>query len=181
MTSGARPGLVRLFNAWKDSLEFVAVYVRVAHPGERYPHHTSDEQKMHHARDWAEQDRIPWTVAVDALDGGLHRAYGQPSNPAYLIGSSGRVAFRALWAGQDGLLDDKIRELLRRESAADASVNLGEQENLVIPMIHGAVEFDNAIACAGEKARRDFPPGNGQRGLRVGKAVNQSGTCRESG
>jgi len=35
-------------------------------------------------------------------------------------------------------------------------VNLGEQENLVIPMIHGAVEFEHAITRAGKKAKQDF-------------------------
>ncbi len=111
---------------------------------------------MRHAREWAEQDRIPWTVTVDAVDGRVHKAYGALSNPGYLIGRSGRVAFRALWAGQEGLLGDKIRELLRRQSQGDAWVSLGQQENLVIPMIHGAVEFDHAIARAGEKAKEDF-------------------------
>ncbi len=45
MTAGARPGLVRLFAEWKDQLELVSVYVREAHPGERYPHHTSDDKR----------------------------------------------------------------------------------------------------------------------------------------
>jgi hypothetical protein len=55
MTAGARPGLLHLYEDFADRVQFVSVYVREAHPGENYPHHTSEEQKMRHARDWAEQ------------------------------------------------------------------------------------------------------------------------------
>lgn len=156
MTAGARPGLINLYNDFGDRVEFVSVYVREAHPGENYPHHTSDEQKMRHARDWAEQDKMPWTVAVDSLDGQTHNAYGPLPNSAYLIDRTGRVAFRALWAGQEGLLRDCVEELLKREAVGEDPVNLGQQENLIIPLIHGGAEFDYAVARGGEKSKEDF-------------------------
>ena len=156
MTTGARPGLINLFNDFKDRVEVVSVYVREAHPGENYPHHMSVEQKMQQARDWVKLDKMPWTVAVDTLDGATHEAYGPLPNSAYLIDRTGRVAFRALWAGQEGLLRGKIEELLKREAAGEDSVNLGQQENLVIPLIHGGAEFDRTMARAGEKAKEDF-------------------------
>jgi len=156
MTAGARPGLLHLFDEFIDRVEVVTVYVREAHPGERYPHHTSLEQKKRHASEWVELDRIPWTVIVDTLDGAVDRRYGPLPNAAYLIGRSGRVAFRALWAGQEGLLRRKIEELLEREAAGENLVVLGEQENLAIPLVHGTVEFDHAVARGGEKAKEDF-------------------------
>lgn len=52
MASGARTGLINLFNDFKDSIEVVSVYVREAHPGEHYPHHRNAEQKMRQACDW---------------------------------------------------------------------------------------------------------------------------------
>lgn len=156
MTAGSRPALLHLFDGFIDRVEVVTVYVREAHPGEKVPHHTTAEQKMRHASDWVELDRIPWTVAVDTLDGAVDRRYGTFPNAAYLIGRSGRVAFRALWAGQEGLLRKKIEELLEREAAGEDPVVLGEQENLVIPLIHGAAEFDHALARGGEKAKEDF-------------------------
>jgi hypothetical protein len=155
MTAGSRPALLHLFDDFIDRVEVVTVYVREAHPGETYPHHTSQEQKNRHASDWVELDRIPWTVAVDTLDGTVDRRYGTFPNAAYLIGRSGRVAFRALWAGQESLLREKIEELLEREAAGEDPV-LGEQENLVIPLIHGSAEFDHALARGGEKAKEDF-------------------------
>lgn len=156
MTSGARPGLLHLFDTFIDRVEVVTVYVREAHPGESYPHHTDFEQKKRHASDWVELDRIPWTVVVDTLDGAVDRRYGPLPNSAYLIGRSGRVAFRALWAGQERLLRKKIEELLEREAAGEDPVVLGEQENLVIPVVHGTAEFDHAVARGGEKAKEDF-------------------------
>ena len=47
---------------------------RGAHPGEHYPHHTGEAQKLRHARDWVKQDQVPWTVALDMLDGATRHA-----------------------------------------------------------------------------------------------------------
>jgi hypothetical protein len=156
MTAGARPGLLRLYREFGERVQFVSVYVREAHPGERYPHHTGHEQKLRHARDWVQQDKMPWTVAVDTVDGATHQAYGSLPNSAYLIDRAGYVAFRALWAGQEGLLRDKLEELLKREAAGEGPVNLGQQENLLIPLLHGAAEFDYAVARGGKKSQEDF-------------------------
>jgi isopentenyl phosphate kinase len=49
-----------------------------------------------------------------------------------------------------------MKELLRRETAGEDRVNLGQQENLIIPLIHGAAEFDHAVARGGEKSKDDF-------------------------
>jgi hypothetical protein len=49
-----------------------------------------------------------------------------------------------------------IAALLEREAAGDDPVVLGEQENLVIPLVHGAAEFDYAVGRGGEKAKADF-------------------------
>jgi hypothetical protein len=172
MTAGARPGLTKLYEDFGDRVQFVSVYVREAHPGESYPHHTGEEQKMRHARDWARQDRVPWPVAVDTLDGAVHRAYGPLPNPVYLIDRTGRVAFRALWAGQQGLLRDKIEELLEREAEGEDPVVLGEQKNLVIPMIHGSADFDYALSRAGKKAKEDFRRAMGNVVYGLQKAVS---------
>ncbi len=156
MTAGARSGLTRLYKDFSAQIEFISIYVREAHPGERYPHHSSDEQKMRHAHDWAREDNVPWTVGVDSLDGSTHIAYGTLPNSIYLIDRTGRVAFRALWAGQENLLRDRIEQLLKRESHGEDPVSLGQQENLIIPLIHGAAEFDRAVGRGGEKSKEDF-------------------------
>jgi hypothetical protein len=156
MTAGARPALLNLFHDLSPTVKFVSIYVREAHPGEIYSHHTSDEQKMRYARDWVLQDRIPWTVAVDTVNGDVHNAYGAPANGAYLIDSTGTVAFRALWAGQEGLLRGRIAELLKLESMGYVPANFGQQESLLIPLIHGAAEFDHAVTRGGQQAVADY-------------------------
>ncbi|MDZ4114667.1 MAG: deiodinase-related protein, partial [Xanthomonadaceae bacterium] len=112
-------------------LEVISVYVREAHPSETYPQHRKASQKMQHASDWVRMGERPWTVAVDTLEGETHLAYGPLPNCAYLIDRSGRVAYRALWAGQEHLLRMRIEELLRRDATGEASVNMGQQEYLV--------------------------------------------------
>lgn len=156
MTSGARPGLIKLFNDFRERVKVVSVYVREAHPGENYPQHLSAEQKMRQASDWVQLDKVPWTVAVDTLDGATHEAYGPLPNSVYLIDRAGHVAFRALWAGQERLLRGKIEELLKRTTAGEQSVNLGQQENLVIPLLHGGAEIDRTLARAGDRAKQEF-------------------------
>jgi hypothetical protein len=147
---------MNLYRDFGPRVQFVSVYVREAHPGERYPHHRSEAQKMRHAQDWVEKDKIPWTVVVDTLNGTVDREYGPLPNSAYLINREGRIAFRALWTGQEGLLRDKVEGLFKREASGEQAVTLGEQENLLIPMIHGAAEFDHAVGRGGKKAKQDF-------------------------
>jgi hypothetical protein len=161
MTSGARPVLKSIYDDFGERVQFVSVYVREAHPGENYPHHESDEQKMRQARDWVAQDNILWTVAVDSIEGEAHKSYGSLPNPAYLIDRTGHVAFRALWAGQEGLLRSNLEELLRQEDADEGPVVLGQQENLLIPLLRGSAELDYAVARGGEKSKRDFREGMG--------------------
>jgi hypothetical protein len=156
MTAGARSGLKKLHRQFGDQLRFVSIYVREAHPGERYPHHTSDQQKMEHASDWAEQDGVPWTVAVDSLDGTVHQAYGSLPNAVYLIDLTGRVAFRALWAGQERLLRAKVKELFDQEAAGRSAINLGQRENMIVPLLHGGAEFEHALGRGGRKSLQDF-------------------------
>jgi hypothetical protein len=54
------------------------------------------------------------------------------------------------------LLRERLAALLRREAAGEAPINLGQQENLMIPLIHGATEFDYTVARGGKKAKEDF-------------------------
>lgn len=54
------------------------------------------------------------------------------------------------------MLRGKIEELLKREAAGEDPVNLGEQDNPMIPMIHGGAEIEQTLARAGDKARKEF-------------------------
>ena len=76
---------------------FVFLYTREAHPGGKYPHHSTLEQKLSHARDMVVQWSIERTMLVDDLEGTVHRAYGALPNMTYIVGAGGRVQYRADW------------------------------------------------------------------------------------
>lgn len=160
MVLGGRPGLFALHKEFGDRVGFVSVYVREAHPGENYAHHETDAQKMQYARDWVAQDGIAWTVVVDDLAGTIHRAYGRVPNPAYLIDGDGTVVFRALGTAQAGLLRRKILELLRRVECSPAAyrqpINLGQRDNVFVPLLRGGVGFRQAVGRGGVKSLQDF-------------------------
>lgn len=155
MAAAARPGLLRLWKRFGDRLEMVSVYVREAHPGERYPRHERFEQKLRHARDWVEREPRPWTVAVDDLAGTVHRAYRPLPNAVYLIDSTGHVAFRALWAAAPRLLARRVEELLLREARGELPAVLGERADRLLPLLRGAAELDRTMALAGRRAAED--------------------------
>jgi hypothetical protein len=156
MTAGARAGMRRLHHRYEHRIQFLSIYVREAHPGERYRRHLSLEEKISHAADWAAKDFITWPVAVDSLEGTVHEAYGLLPNGAYLIDATGQVAFRALWAGNRLLLAAQIRELIAREDRGENSAVLGQREDNALPLLRGAAEFDYAVGRAGEQALQNF-------------------------
>lgn len=81
----------------EHSVSFVFVYTREAHPGDRYPAHTSFEQKLAHA--WAMVARwgMKRAMLVDDLEGIVHHAYGRLPNMTYLVKTDGTILYRASW------------------------------------------------------------------------------------
>lgn len=78
-------------------IAWLLVYVREAHPGRRRPAHQNMEQKLTLAgsleRDFGETRQ----VAVDTLDGDMHRAYGSLPNMVYVLNPDGKVIYRCDW------------------------------------------------------------------------------------
>ena len=75
----------------------VFCYSHEAHPGEHYPHHTSFEQKMAHARALRDVIGVRRPILVDALTGDCHRAYGSMPNMCWIFGRGGLVVYKADW------------------------------------------------------------------------------------
>ena len=71
--------------------------MREAHPGEHYPHHTSFEQKLAHARAFRDLFGTRRDILVDDLVGTGHRAYGSLPNMTWILSAAHRVAFKADW------------------------------------------------------------------------------------
>lgn len=69
MTADSGDILKRLYREFGDKVTFLTLYVREAHPGERYPQPSTFEQKREHARAYKTRDvsrgRSRWTTWTD--------------------------------------------------------------------------------------------------------------------
>ncbi len=75
----------------------IFLYTYEAHPGENYPHLTSMEQKMRHARAMRDVLGVTRPILVDALDGACHRAYGSMPNMSWIFAKSGVPVYKSDW------------------------------------------------------------------------------------
>lgn len=102
------PDMERLVKKFPD-VEFVLVYVREAHPGERLgPHKTMDEKRSAAALlkpRYGEHRRI----LVDNLEGDFHRAYGAMPNVVYVIRPDSTIHYRCNWAAPH-LLEETLED-----------------------------------------------------------------------
>jgi len=153
-TFAALPALRALHAVFSERIDLVTVYVREMHPGERRPQPGTLHEKMRRAREWQRLDAIPWTVAVDRLDGEVHRAFGLLPAPAFLVDSKGRIAFRACWAGERRALRAAMERVLDAEGFG-VEVPCGERERSPLARLRGAVALDIALSRGGERARRE--------------------------
>ncbi len=73
------------------------LYTHEAHPGEFYPHLTSMDQKLRHARDLRDVLGVTRPILVDALDGACHRSYGSMPNMTWIFTRSGVPIYKSDW------------------------------------------------------------------------------------
>lgn len=78
-------------------VEWLVVYVREAHPGRRRPAHRNMAQKIGLAASLEREYGESRTVAVDTLNGDMHRAYGSLPNMVYVLNPDGEVVYRCDW------------------------------------------------------------------------------------
>lgn len=108
VTESAGAGLVELHARFGDRVRFVFVAVREAHPGARTPQPATIEQKTRNAAALRDHHGIPFEMAVDDIDGTLHRAFGTRPSSAYLIDPTGVIVFRAHWSNATDALGDAL-------------------------------------------------------------------------
>src|SRR5919198_1156104 len=152
MTASAGPALRRFHREYGDRIAFVTLYVREAHPGERYPQPTTMDEKIRHARDYAARDGIPWPIVVDDLEGGFHRALDDKPNAAYLVDARGVVAFRTLWSNDVGRVEEALRAAARGEPLPERH---RESQRKAAPMMRGLGCMRETFRVAGGEAARD--------------------------
>ncbi len=151
MVAANGPALKRLHDEFGDRVAFVTLYVREAHPGERYPQPEVFGRKLEYARAYEERDRIPWPVAVDNPEGDLHRALDPKPDAAYLMDARGDVAFRAVSSSDGRVLREGLEALLSRQP-----LPIGERQPRVVPLLKGLGMTGEILDLAGREARRDF-------------------------
>jgi hypothetical protein len=147
MTASAGPALHDLHAEYRDRVSFTSLYVREAHPGDRYPQTQDFDQKLQHAREYRDRDSIPWPVLVDGVDGALHRALDPRPHAAYVMAPDGTVAARVLWANDP--------RALRRALDAALAGDRTEIENRVAPMLRGTGCMYEIWDAAGGHAKTD--------------------------
>jgi len=87
-------------NALKEAypdVNFLLLYVREAHPGNRTKAIENMEEKLEHAREMVKRYHEKREILVDSVEGEAHRLYGAMPNMTYVIGRDGIVKFRANW------------------------------------------------------------------------------------
>jgi hypothetical protein len=148
MTASAGPALKRLHEQFGDRVDFVSLYVREAHPGDRYPQPHDFERKLEYARAYRDRDALPWPVAVDGIDGSLHRELDPKPSSVYIMDRDGNVFFRALWSNDERVVREGLEAVVAGEQPR-------QRENRVIPMTRGLGCQYELLDTAGEVAKRD--------------------------
>jgi peroxiredoxin len=157
MTAASIHGINELYDRFRgDDIEFLFIYVREAHPGERIPAHRSMRSKVSAARQLRDEEEIVMPIVVDDTHGSIHRKFAKLPNPAFLIDKSGRVAFRCKWAKPDELAS-AIEELLeiQHERGVDHAVVNGGQD-LSMPHSYTVLYSYRALERGGENSLEDF-------------------------
>lgn len=151
MTASAGPVLRQLHREFRGTIDFITLYVRESHPGEKHPQPGTMEQKIRNAREYANRDAIPWVIAVDDLEGSLHKQLDYKPNCVYLVNLDGKVASRVLWANQVKPLRTRLKMLATHRRSHD-----GQDEHRIVPMLRGVGKMQEVLAEAGEEAQHDM-------------------------
>lgn len=157
VTEDAAPGLRTLHREFGARVRFVFVYVREAHPGANLPQAHLPSAKHAHAERLRQVHDIDFEIAVDDVEGSLHRALGPKPNSAYLLGRDGRILFRAHWANDTGALRAALDDL-----SNGVRIRRPQSGALIRPMMrmmrHVAPVLDRAGAGAWGDLWRVAPP-----------------------
>ena len=143
--------LKRLHQEFGDDIEFVTVNVREAHPGENNKQPINFEQKLRNAQIFKTRYEIPWNVAVDDIEGTLHRALDAKPNAAYLMDVNGNIAYRTLVAGDDTALAQALLSV-----SEDRPMRKSESRAMLKPMLRAIGFIDSVLKEAGPQAQRDM-------------------------
>lgn len=150
ITESAVPGLRRLHERYGHRVRFVMLAVREAHPGAIIPQPHTPGEKAQHAAALRSHHALPFEVAIDELDGALHRRLGSRPSSAFLVEPSGRIAFRAQWSNETDAIAEAVEAVAGGTSPRRPSVTR------TLSAFATAMGFAGAVHdAAGKGARLD--------------------------
>jgi thiol-disulfide isomerase/thioredoxin len=175
VTDAAAPGINELHREFADRVRFAMIDVREAHPGKTIPQPRTIEAKTANAEQLRRLHGFEFDVAVDDLDGTLHRALSPKPNSAYLVGADGTILFRAQWASDTKALAAAISSAVAGRPPVPA-VSGG----VVLPTLRMLPHLAHALDRAGRGAWADMwrvaPPL-----AAIGKMLQLLGAARTGG
>ena len=157
LTAASVKALQALYKEYAGKgVEFLFVYVRETHPGERLPAHRSLADKVRAAELLRREEGITFPILIDELNGKVHRKYGSLPNSTYIVDRSGRIAFRSLSTRPDAVRE-ALKELIgrQRERKVDHAVVRGGEDR-GWPRLRSALYSQRALDRGGERAIREF-------------------------
>jgi len=157
VTENAAPGLKELHGRFGDRVRFVMVDVREAHPGKAVPQPQTFDEKMEHAQLLRDLHGFEFEVAVDDIDGTLHRALSPKPNSAYVLGKDETILFRAQWANDTNALAEAL-DAIAAGNAPRRSQSGGVVRPILRQMRNMAPVFDRAGGGAWGDMWRAAPP-----------------------
>jgi thiol-disulfide isomerase/thioredoxin len=150
VTESSGPVLNKLHQAFGDRIRFVVVNTREAHPGELIPQPKTFPEKERHAERLKKHHDFDFEVAVDDLDGTLHRALGPKPNSAYILSPEGRILFRAHWANDAGGLKWAIARVI-----AGRAIGKGKSSAMLWPLLKAIGHLPGVVRSGGRKVAHD--------------------------
>jgi hypothetical protein len=151
ITESAGPRLVALHRQFGDRVRFVFVNTREAHPGDVIGQPQTFEDKRLHAEQLRLHHGFEFEVAVDDIDGTVHRHFSPKPNSAYFIEPDGKIAYRAHWANDDRALRQALDAVVtgRRPSR-------GRSRAMIGPLMRAVGHLPGVVAAGGPKIERDM-------------------------
>ncbi|GGL58751.1 TlpA family protein disulfide reductase [Planomonospora parontospora] len=150
VTESAGPVLRALHARFGDRVRFVLVNTREAHPGEAFGQPRTFEDKWAHAQELRRHHGVDFEVAVDDIDGDLHRAMSPKPNSAYLIDPRGTIVYRAHWANDERGLRAAL------EQVATGRAPLRDRSRAMAgPLLRAVGHLPGVVRFAGGQVERD--------------------------
>jgi len=151
MTDNSAPGINELHRRFGTRVRFVMVNVREAHPGQKLPQPMTQKAKLERGRHLRDLHGFAFEVAVDDVDGSLHRALSPKPNSAYIIGADGKILFRAHWANDTNALAAALGAVTAGDAPRRAASG-----GLVRPMLWMLPNLAGVLDRAGSGAWSDM-------------------------